>query len=112
VIVVLSEAQAQVMEADDLGRLHVSTALQPGDVERALQESGIGTTVENGHAMLTVNVLHALAAQAATAPDWDEGWTAMLSFARSRGWITGDDRGVWAHVEFSAPDRTGASTSG
>jgi hypothetical protein len=113
VIVVLSQHQALVTEADDLGRLHVSTALQPEDVELALQESGIGTTVENGRAMLTVNVLRALAAESATTPHWDERWETMLNFARSRRWVTTDERGVWAHVEFvTAPGRTGNPTSG
>jgi hypothetical protein len=115
VIVVLSPDQAQVTEADDLGRLHVSTALQPAEVERALQESGIGTKVENGRALLAVDVLHDLAAAAASAttPQWEQGWEKMLSFARSHQWVTDDGRGVWAHVEsFTAPDRTGASTSG
>jgi len=113
VIVVLSQHQAQVTEADNLGRLHVSTALQPGEVERALQESGVGTKVENGRALLTVDVLRALAAASATTPQWDEGWEKMLSFARSHQWVTNDGHGVWAHVEsFTALDRTGASTSG
>lgn len=112
-IVVLSQHSAQVTEADDLGRLHVSTALQPEDVQLALQRSGIGTKVENGRALLIVDVLRALAAASATTPRWDERWEKMLNFARSREWVTTDGTGVWAHVEsFTAPDRTGAAASG
>lgn len=109
-IVVLSQHQPQITEADDLGRLHVSTALQPGEVESALHESGIGTKVENGRALLNVDVLRALAAKSATTPQWDEGWEKMLSFARRHQWVTNDGHGVWAHIEFfAAPDRTGTS---
>ncbi|WP_224167150.1 hypothetical protein [Arthrobacter sp. StoSoilA2] len=102
-IVLLNRHEAKILEADDFRRLHVSTGLTAEGIGDALRKSGIGASYEDDHAVLKVSALRAKASSAARGPDWDAGWEKMIAYARSKGWLTNDETGLFAHVEFAIP---------
>lgn len=101
-IVQLSAGAARVAEPDDCTRLHVATSLPADAVDEALRGSGAGRLAPEGDALLDVETLRRRARAAADAPDWDDRWTTMIDYARSKGWVTADDAAVRAHVEYGA----------
>ena len=50
------------------------------------------------HAWVRSDALRRLAGPAAT-PEWEEGFAAMLEYARGRGWVDDDQGAVRGHVE-------------
>ena len=101
-IVELTADAATVAEADDCTRLHVATALPRDQVDAALRGTGTGSLDDAGDAVLDLPVLHERAQALATAPDWDDRWSKMIGYARSKGWVSADDGSVQAHVEPTA----------
>lgn len=99
-IVELRSEGAEVVQADDLGRLHVSTDLPASAVQEALHVSGLGTLFDGERVVLLIAELRRRAAEASTARDWDRRWAAMIDFARAHAWTTDDGAGLLAHVEF------------
>lgn len=100
-IVQLSAESARVAEPDDCTRLHVATSLPADAVDEALRGSGTGR-LEAEDALLDLETLRSRARAGAREPDWDEKWTKMIGYARSKGWVTPDDGAVRAHVEYGA----------
>ncbi|GAA4901776.1 hypothetical protein EV188_10995 [Actinomycetospora succinea] len=100
-IVQLSADSAHVAEPDDCARLHVTTSLPADAVDGALRGAGIGR-LDAEDALLDLEVLRTRARAGAREPDWDEKWTKMIDYARSKGWVTPDDGAVRAHVEYGA----------
>jgi hypothetical protein len=98
VFVRVSTDGTSVEEADDLGRLHVATDLDPTSAGAALREAGLGEVGEDGAARLDVTALHDRARAVATRDDWDEGWQAMIGYAASKGWASSDGSTVQAHL--------------
>lgn len=101
-IVVLTHADATVVEADDCRRLHVTTSLSRAAVEVAIRTSGLGTAVENDHVLLDIDTLRQRAKATSSRPSWDEQWTRMIDYARARQWVSADGRRVLAHVEYES----------
>jgi hypothetical protein len=50
------------------------------------------------HAWVRTDALRRLAGRVAT-PEWEEGFAAMLDYARMRGWVDDDQGAVRGHVE-------------
>lgn len=98
-IVQLSAESARVAEADDCTRLHVTTSLPADAVDDALRGSGLGRLDTDDGVLLDREALRIRARAVADAPDWDERWTKMIDYARSKGWLTADGAAVRAHVE-------------
>lgn len=98
-IVCLAADSVTVDDADDCGRLHVTSSLGAVCLEAALRRTGTGSLAEDGTALLDVGVLHARARVAAGAPDWDARWRAMLDYAARKGWLSADGTLLQAHVE-------------
>lgn len=94
----LTSSPGRVREPDDLKRLHV---LAPAalDVDRALRASGLGSQDTGGRVLLDVAALRAAAQALASAPDWAEGWDAMVAYAGTKGWLSADGAALFAHVE-------------
>jgi len=71
----------------------------------ALNVAGIGREGPTGDALIPPGVLRGLASDAAAADGyeldggWDEGFTGMLAYAGTEGWID-DDGAIRAHVEW------------
>lgn len=102
-IVHLTAAGAEVLDADDCTRLHVSTDLPDTAIDAALRSTGAGRSADDGSALLTLEVLRTLARAAGTADDWTGRWDSMIGYATAKGWVTKDGTAVKAHIE--APGR-------
>ena len=90
-------AQVKLIEADDLGRLHVETQLtDPGRIDAALQAAGAGR-LDDGAAWLDIEYLRA-SATPADPLSWATSFDNMVNFARAHGWVSPDARQVRAHV--------------
>lgn len=90
---------AVVQDADDLGRLHLQTDLDPDGVRTALRATGTGELIDAETAWLDLGVLRSRAALLATASDWAQGWVAMTAYAERKGWLSEDGRSVQVHIE-------------
>ena len=54
------------------------------------------------HAWVRTDALRRLAGPAATS-EWEEGFAAMLDYARTRGWVDDEQGAVRGHVERREP---------
>lgn len=95
--------EARVVDIDDLGRLHLAlgqvTDAEAGEV---LERSGLGRLRDSETAVLDVAALRAAAEPRATAPDWQARWDEMITYARSKGWLSEDGASLSVHVEGAA----------
>jgi hypothetical protein len=103
-IVQVTPAGVSVHDADDCTRLSVDTALAGAELEAALRAHGAGERAGGAHGggddlLLDVAALHERARAAASAPDWESRWTAMIDYATRKGWLSADGTAVRAHVE-------------
>jgi len=98
VIVELGREAAIVRDADDCTRLSVATDLAGADLDAALATTGTGTR-DGSAVLLGVPVLHDRARAAASAPDWESRWSAMIDYAAGKGWLSADGSAVQAHLE-------------
>lgn len=90
-------AQVKLIEADDLGRLHVETQLtDPGRIDAALRAAGAGR-LNDGAAWLDIEYLRA-SATPADPLSWSTSFDSMIDFARAHGWVSLDTRELRAHV--------------
>ena len=60
--------------------------------------AALGVARLDEHAWVSIDALRRLAGAAAT-PAWEESLTAMLEFARSRGWVDEELEAIRGHVE-------------
>ena len=104
-IVNVSEDSLVVLEPDNCHQLHV-VAPMGVDVDRALQSSGMGSESPTGGVVLNVAQLRAAARAAATHPEWDAHWDAMVAYAETKGWVAPDGQCLIAHVERTADARS------
>jgi len=113
VLVDLADGRVWLEGWQDFGSLLLSARTgRPGEVDdraleglaAALESSGAGC-LGGDDALLTPDSLRNLAASAADEDgevldaEWEEGFSAMLDYAGSSGWID-DDGAVRAHVEW------------
>jgi len=90
---------AAVRDADDCGRLHLQTDLDPDGLRAALTATGSGEFVGGDTALLDLGVLRARAELVAAAPDWAQRWTAMVDHAERGGRLSPDGRSVQVNVQ-------------
>lgn len=95
--------EARVVEIDDLDRLHLAlgqvTDEEAGEV---LERAGLGRLQDAETAILDVAALHAAARPRATAENWQTRWDAMITGARSNGWLSPDGASLQVHVVSAA----------
>jgi hypothetical protein len=93
ITVALPAGDVVLVDPGDFTKFHVE-ARGDGDLGGALASAGAGR-LDGDHAFIDTDWLRA------NAPDdaaWPEGFTKMLGYARSKGWL--DDRGaIQAHIE-------------
>jgi hypothetical protein len=95
--------EARVVDVDDLGRLHLALGVVTDEeAAQALEHAGLGRLQDAETAFLDVAALRAAAEPRATAPDWSTRWDAMITSARTHGWLTADGAGLQVHVESAA----------
>jgi hypothetical protein len=114
VLVDLAHRRVWLEEWEDFGSLAVSArAERPGEVDdrardglaSVLESGGTGTVDDDGDVRIPPGALRELATRAADDDgreldgEWEHGFTGMLEFADSSGWID-DDGAVRAHVEW------------
>lgn len=105
IVLVEADRSVHVHDVENLRALSVRTVHDAGAAGQALQAAGLGRPADDaddadgGHVWLRVDKLHALARPAEAALSWDAAWEAMLAFAGTHGWISGDGHYVRAHVE-------------
>ena len=101
-IVELTADGIRVHDADDCARLSVVTVLAGADIDAALRSAGAGTREDvNGTdtVLLDIPTLREHARAAASVPDWDSRWEAMIGYAGRKGWIAPGGTAVRAHLE-------------
>lgn len=99
-IISVTSSGVTVSEPDDFRRFHIATTVASASLPEVVQRSGFGTVEEDGTAVLDIDTVRNAGKSASENPEWDEGWSAMIEYARSKNWVTDDGRGVRAHVEY------------
>jgi hypothetical protein len=114
-VVELSTGRVVLADVDQMDRFAVRPVPpppgQPVDGDRrqvlgsALHEHGAGEVEADGDVLVPTAVVRRLAAEAAAlgqgrplGPEWETAFGAMLDFAASRGWMSGD--AIRAHVDW------------
>jgi hypothetical protein len=87
---------ARLLNADDLSGFVV--VLDGGEDPGPEALAAGGVLGFGDHAWVRTDALRRLAGAVAT-PEWEEGFAAMLDYARGRGWVDDEQRAVRGHVE-------------
>jgi hypothetical protein len=87
---------ARLLNADDLSGFVV--VLEGGEDPAPEALAAGGVLGFGDHAWVRTDALRRLAGAVAT-PEWEEGFAAMLDYARGRGWVDDEQGAVRAHVE-------------
>ena len=92
---IASDQAVSLHEVNDLKRLHVEIAgLEESALESAVRQHDLGRVHGDGDIDLRVAALRQLAGD--QDEQWVQAFADMLSYARSKGWMT-DDEHVRAH---------------
>ena len=88
-----------LVEPDDCGRFHVAVrgSGDAGLLDQALRASVTGSVDGDGEAVVLVDAVRRLAA-GTVGGTWEDDFTAMLGYARSKGWLSEDGAAIRAHV--------------
>jgi hypothetical protein len=87
---------ARLVNAEDLTGFAV---VLEGDADPSPEALAAGGVLGLGdHAWVRTDALRRLAGPIAT-PEWEDGFAAMLQFARARGWVDDEHGAVRGHVE-------------
>jgi hypothetical protein len=93
---ILGAASARLAEPEDLTTFAV---VLEDDVEPGPEALAAGGVLGFGdHAWVRIDVLRRLAGSVATS-EWEDGFAAMLDYARTRGWVDDAQGAVRGHVE-------------
>jgi hypothetical protein len=96
VIVSVSRTSARVLQAGILTALTARLdGVDPAGADQTLRAAGIGI-VELGHAWVRIEFLRAAGP---VDSGWAAGFAAMISYAETNGWVSGDGSSVRAHLE-------------
>jgi hypothetical protein len=84
-------------EPEDTRSFRISLAAPSEDLDRILRASGWGMT-DGADALVAVEAVRRSSAGRVPA-DWNDDFENMINYARSRRWLSPDERFVRAHVE-------------
>lgn len=93
--------QVAVRDADDCGRFHVESALDPADLDRALQAGSAGHGGQDGQAWVGVDWVRSAAGGSgpgSLGADWPERFARMVAYADGQGWLDEAGTHIRAHV--------------
>jgi hypothetical protein len=93
-VIVVRGGRVQLEQADDMQGFKV--VVHGGD-PTALAE--VGRLAGRDNAWIHMDAVRRLASGQVDA-GWEDGFKAMIDFARTRGWIDDDRREIQAHVEW------------
>ena len=92
----LGAHSARLVDPEDLTGF---TVVLDGETDPGPEALAAGGVLGFGdHAWVRTDALRRLAGPVATA-QWEEGFAAMLDYARSRGWVDDEHGAVRGHVE-------------
>jgi hypothetical protein len=93
---ILGAGSAHLLDPEDLTSFAVvlEDDVEPGPA--ALAEGGV--LGFGDHAWVRTDALRRLAGPVAT-PEWEEGFAAMIDYARTRGWVDDQQGAIRGHVE-------------
>ena len=95
--------EARVVDVDNLPALHLALGeVTDDEAAEVLEQAGLGRFQDSDTVLLDVAALHAAAQPRATSDDWQGQWDAMITKARSKGWLSEDGATVRVHVESAA----------
>jgi hypothetical protein len=99
----LEHPEARVVDVDNLKALHLALGeVTDEEANEVLERAGLGRFQDADIAFLDLAALRAAAEPRATAPDWSAQWDAMITYARTQGWLSADGARVQVHVESAA----------
>ena len=96
----LGTHSARLVDPEDLTSFTVVLDSETDPSPEALAAGGV--LGFGDHAWVRTDALRRLAGPVAT-PEWEDGFAAMLDYARSRGWVDDEHGAVRGHVERRAP---------
>jgi hypothetical protein len=96
----LGADRARLLDPEDLTTFAVVLEDDADPSPEALAAGGVLGLGD--HAWVRTDALRRLAGPVAT-PEWEDGFAAMLDYARSRGWVDDEHGAVRGHVERRAP---------
>lgn len=87
-------------EPDDTRRFHLAVrgGADPALVFGALVDAAAGR-LEGDDAWITIDAIRRIAA-GRVGPGWDDDFTAMLDYARAKGWLDEATHALQAHIEW------------
>jgi hypothetical protein len=92
-----ASASPTLVAGDDFANFKV--VVHNGAQERQRPELGsIGHWVDDDHVAVFTEAVRRLAGDRAATAEWGKGFSAMLGYAESKGWIADD--AIRAHVEW------------
>jgi len=103
-VVVDMEAEPATVTLEDpadCGRFHVAArgGGDAGTLDVALRAAAVGSVDGDGEAVVHVEAVRRLAV-GSVEEAWKGEFTAMLDYARSKGWLSDDGASIRAHVEW------------
>lgn len=96
----VTEHGVRVGDAGNLRSLSVRVS-EGVDAHSAIAPVGV-LDADGTHAWLVIDALRTLALGSVAADehdDWNDGFSAMVAYATSKGWTSADQRALRAHLE-------------
>ena len=105
-IVLAHSDRLEVLDHDDFGRFHVDASSLTEDALADLIAAGVGLYphADPGHVWVDVDLLVRELDLTSSARRQD-GWTRMLAYASSKGWVDDHATRIAAHVERAAENQ-------
>lgn len=96
-MIVVTDDAVELVDAEDCSRFHVEVR-GDADVAAVLDTSGAGSLAADGeHAHIDIGWVRSQAV--GVGPQWEQDFSAMLDYARGKGWIDEGDSAIVAHLE-------------
>ena len=99
-VVLGPEPEVTLEEPDDFTRFHIAARGAPDRTRLGAALTGAGAGGLDGDDALVRTAWLRAQASGRTAPDWEQGFTAMLDYAERKGWTDAARATVRAHVEW------------
>jgi hypothetical protein len=94
-VIVIEDGGIHMDDPSDFKAFKV--VVKPGEDPAAV--AAVGRLADPATAWIDVDAVRNLAGAAATIPGWEDGFAAMLAFARTKGWLDESGSAVQAHIE-------------
>lgn len=96
----VADGGVSLEEPEDTRKFSISVAASSEDLDRVLRASGWGMT-DGAAALIDVEMVRR-AASGHVSARWRDDFEIMIDYARSRGWLSPDERFVRSHVEIDS----------